>query len=54
MRPSSTYDLNDAALLEGLMQHNERITRDFFYDTCQMAYHIYNKEYQMEIGRAHV
>lgn len=47
MLPSSTYDLNDAALLEGLMQHNERITRDFFYDTCQMAYHIYNKEYQM-------
>ena len=46
MQPS-TYDLNDAALLEGLMQHNERITRDFFYDTCQMAYHIYNKEYQM-------
>ena len=46
MQPS-TYDLNDAALLEGLMQHDERITRDFFYDTCQMAYHIYNKEYQM-------
>ena len=42
-----TYDLTDAALLEGLMQHDERITRDFFYDTCQMAYHIYNKEYQM-------
>ena len=47
MLPSSTYDLTDAALLEGLMQHDERITRDFFYDTCQMAYHIYNKEYQM-------
>lgn len=46
MQPS-TYDLNDAALLEGLMQHDERITRDFFYDTCQMAYHIYNKEYQL-------
>ena len=45
--PPSTYDLTDAALLEGLMQHDERITRDFFYDTCQMAYHIYNKEYQM-------
>ena len=46
MQPS-TYDLNDTALLEGLIQHDERITRDFFYDTCQMAYHIYNKEYQM-------
>ena len=46
MQPS-TYDLTDAALLEGLMQHDERITRDFFYDTCQMAYHIYNKEYQL-------
>ena len=46
MQPS-TYDLNDEALLEGLMQHDERITRDFFYDTCQMAYHIYNKEYQL-------
>lgn len=38
----------DEEIIEGLRNRDPQMTRDFFYTTCRIAYHIYNKRYCLE------
>lgn len=38
-------NLSDKEIIQGLRQYDERVTREFFYDTCLMAYSIDDKKY---------
>lgn len=40
-----TENLTDAEILQGLRQYDEKITREFFYDNCHIAYCIDDKKY---------
>lgn len=40
--------LTDEQIITGLRRRDPRITRDFFYTACRIAYHIYDKRYQLE------
>lgn len=43
-----TIGLTDEEIIEGLRNRDPQITRDYFYGTCRIAYHIYNKHYELE------
>ncbi len=38
-------NLTDKEIIQGLRQYDEKITSEFFYDTCHMAYYVDNKKY---------
>ena len=38
-------NLTDAEILQGLKQYDEKVTSEFFYDTCHIAYCIDDKKY---------
>lgn len=38
---------DDGEIIDGLRRHDSRITRDYFYGYCHVAYSIYNKRYQL-------
>ncbi len=40
--------LSDKEIIQGLRNRDPQITRDYFYATCRIAYHIYNKHYNLE------
>lgn len=40
-----TENLTDAEILEKLRQYDEKVTREFFYDNCHIAYCIDDKKY---------
>lgn len=43
-----TVGLSEEAIIEGLRKRDPQITRDYFYGVCRIAYHIYNKRYNLE------
>lgn len=43
-----TIGLTNKEIIEGLRNRDPQITRDYFYGTCRIAYHIYNKHYGLE------
>ncbi len=43
-----TIGLTDEEIIDGLRRRDPRITRDYFYGICHIAYHIYNKHYDLE------
>lgn len=45
--PKPTAALTDDAIVEGLRHHDSRLTRDYFYDTCRIAYHVCDKRYDV-------
>lgn len=48
MKSETTIGLSDQEIISGLRNRNPLITRDYFYATCRIAYHIYNKRYDLE------
>lgn len=38
-------NLSDREIVQGLRQYDEKVTREFFYDTCHMAYRVDDKKY---------
>ena len=44
----TTVGLSDEEIIEGLRNRDPQITRDYFYGVCRIAYHIYNKRYELE------
>lgn len=40
-------DLTDEQIVEGLRNHDEQITRDYFYGYCRIAYHHFDKSYNL-------
>lgn len=42
------YGLTDEQIIDGLRKRDPQITRDYFYGTCRIAYHIYNKRYGLD------
>lgn len=44
----TTVGLSDKEIIEGLRNRDPQITRDYFYGVCRIAYHIYNKRYELE------
>lgn len=47
MTANETIGISDKAIVEGLRGRDSRITRDYFYGYCRMAYHIYEKKYDL-------
>lgn len=43
-----TIGPTDEEIIEGLRNRDPQMTRDYFYTTCRIAYHIYNKRYDLE------
>ena len=43
-----TIGLSDEEIIEGLRNRDPQITRDYFYATCRIAYHIYDKHYDLQ------
>lgn len=39
--------LDDGEIIDGLRRHDSRITRDYFYGYCRVAYSIYNRRYRL-------
>lgn len=48
LTPKAAIGLSDEEIVEGLRNRNPQVTRDYFYATCRIAYHIYNKHYNLE------
>ena len=44
----TTVGLSDEEIIEGLRNRDPQITRDYFYGVCRIAYHIYNKRYELD------
>lgn len=42
------FDLTDQEIVDGLKRRDSRITREYFYKYCRIAYAIYNNRYQLE------
>ena len=42
------FSLTDSEIVEGLKQKDCRVTREYFYKYCRIAYAIYNKKYDLE------
>ena len=40
--------LTDEEIIEGLRNRDPQITRDYFYGICRIAYHIYDRRYELE------
>lgn len=40
-------DITDEQIIEGLRNHDEQITRDYFYGYCRIAYHHFDKVYNL-------
>lgn len=45
--PKPTAALTDDAIVEALRHHDPQLTRDYFYDTCRIAYHVCDKRYDL-------
>lgn len=41
-------NLSDAEILQGLKRYDEKVTNEFFYDTCRIAYCIDDKKYGLQ------
>ena len=41
-------NLSDAEILQRLKRYDEKVTNEFFYDTCRIAYYMDNKKYELE------
>ena len=41
--------LSDKEIVDGLKRKDERITREYFYKYCRIAYAIYNNSYGLEV-----
>jgi len=39
--------LSDTEIIKGLQERDDRITRDYFYGYCHVAYYIYDKRYNL-------
>ena len=48
MGKKDIYLLNDSEIVEGLKQKDSRVTREYFYKYCRIAYAIYNRKYDLE------
>ena len=48
MEKKDIYSLDDQEIVEGLKRKDSRVTREYFYKYCRIAYAIYNKEYDLE------
>lgn len=46
-KPMSATGLTDKEIIDGLRKGNAQITQDYFYGTCSVAYHIYDKQYNL-------
>lgn len=48
--PETTTDalLSDQQIIDGFRDRDPQITRDYFYGACRIAYHIYNKRYNLQ------
>ena len=44
----TTVGPSDEEIIEGLRDRDPQITRDYFYGVCRIAYHIYNKRYELD------
>ena len=44
----TTVGPSDEEIIEGLRDRDPQITRDYFYGICRIAYHIYNKHYELD------
>jgi DNA-directed RNA polymerase specialized sigma24 family protein len=47
MNKKHTVGLSDEEIIEGLRKRDSLITRDYFYGFCRIAYHIYDKRYDL-------
>lgn len=43
-----TVGLSDDEIVEGLRSRDPQTTRQYFYDTCRMAYYVYNRRYDLD------
>lgn len=43
----ASMGLTEGEIISGLRNRDPRITRDYFYATCRVAYHIYDKYYDL-------
>ena len=48
MEKKDIYSLSDSEIVEGLKQKDRRVTREYFYKYCRIAYAIYNRKYDLE------
>lgn len=44
-----TIGLTDDQIIEGLRRRDSRITRDYFYGYCRIAWHIYDRQYALAL-----
>lgn len=45
--PKPTAALTDDVIVEALRHHDPQLTRDYFYDTCRIAYRVCDKRYNL-------
>ena len=48
MNQKQTFEIADEAIITGLRNRDSKITRDYFYGYCRMAYYIHNRQYGLE------
>lgn len=48
MKGEQHIGLTDSQIVEGLRRRDSRITRDYFYGYCRIAYHVYNRQYDLD------
>ena len=48
MNQKQTFEIDDEAIISGLRNRDSKITRDYFYGYCRMAYYIYDRQYDLE------
>ncbi len=48
-----TIGLTDDQIIEGLRRRDSRITRDYFYGYCRIAWHIYDRQYNLAMKPGH-
>ena len=47
MKKKDIDSLSDKEIVEGLKGKDDRITREYFYKYCRIAYAIYNNMYEL-------
>ena len=48
MKKKDIDSLSDKEIVEGLKGKDDRITREYFYKYCRIAYAIYNNRYELD------
>ena len=44
----SVHELTDEEIVDALRHKDERVTRQYFYEYCRIAYCVYNKKYELD------